>query len=148
MQSGSTEFIRKFQQLDLSSYEVLLLRPPTNAYPIKQQFYVNQDFVALGDVNVTDYTKYAEKDNDTGNDFFAHYPGNLDGVSLETTHCLIYLAAKRHNNEQNPPFIFVSGVVDRYTMFSTDVSPKIYAQNVSGAQNAGVAVALIISQLI
>lgn len=146
--SGSTDFIKTLQAEDLSKYEPLLLCPPTNPSPLKQHFYVNENYIALGDVNVTDYTKYTEKDKETGIDFFKHYFGNVDGLSLETTHCLIYLAAKNYLNNVNPPFIFVSGVVDRYTMFSTDVNPKVYAQNVSGAHNAGVAVTYIISNFI
>ncbi|WP_372641580.1 hypothetical protein [Ancylomarina sp.] len=66
---------------------------------------------------------------------------------METTHCLIYKTAKKHLNYQNPPFLFVSGEVDRFTQFAMDVNPKVYAQNVSGAHNAGVAVAVIISIL-
>jgi|GEM_PF-1083347 len=148
MNSGSSDVIKILQQSDLSSYEQLLLCPPTNPSPVNQHFYVDENYIALGDVNVTDYTKYTEKDRDTGEEFFAGYPGNIDGVSLETTHCLIYLTARDYNNNQNPPFMFVSGVVDRFTMFSTDVSPKVYAQNVTGAHNAGAAVALIIWKLL
>jgi hypothetical protein len=121
--------------------------PAHQPFAAGQHFYVNENYIALGDVNVTDYTKYTEKDLETGEDFFAKYLGNIDGVSLETTHCLIYLTAKDYNNNQNPPFMFVSGVVDRYTKFDEDVRPKVYAQNVSGAHNAGVAVAYIIAKL-
>jgi hypothetical protein len=148
MSSGSNEFIKNLQKADYTSYEQLLLCPPINPSPIQQHFFVDENYIALGDVNVTDYTKYTQKDKETGDEFFGRYPGNIDGVSLETTHCLIYLAAKKYNNNQNPPFMFVSGVVDRFTMFADDVSPKVYAQNVTGAHNAGVAVALIISRLI
>lgn len=147
MESGSTSFIEYLQKVDLTQYEQLLLCPPTNPSPLGQHFYINEEYIALGDVNVTDYTLYTQKDTETGKEFFANYPGNVNGVSLETTHCLIYLSAKDFNNNQNPPFIFVSGVVDRFTMFNTDVNPKVYAQNVSGAHNAGVAVAYIIQQL-
>ncbi|MBP1638749.1 MAG: hypothetical protein H6Q17_332 [Bacteroidetes bacterium] len=144
--SGSTAFIDTLNPADLNQYDTLLLCPPTNPSPENQQFYINNGYVALGDVNVTDYTKYTAKDMETGDDFITHYPDNVNGVSLETTHCLIYLSAKNYL-QQNPPFIFISGVVDRYTKFSQDVNPKVYAQNVSGAHNAGVAVAYIISKL-
>lgn len=146
--SGSTNFIENLQSDDLSKYEHLLLTPPTNPSPLKSHFYVNKDYIALGDVNVTDYKKYTTKDTESGDDFFKHEEGNINGLSLETTHCLIYLSAKKHLQNQNPQFIFVSGVVDRYTKFSTDVNPKVYAQNVTGAQNAGIAVAYIISKFI
>ena len=143
--SCSNNVIEKLQNKDLSAYETLLLCPPNNPSPVNQHFYVNQNFIALGDVNVTDYTKYTEKDKETGEDFFAHYPGNRNGMSLETTHCLIYLAAKDYLNQENPPFIFISGITDRYTKFSSDVNPTVYAQNVTCAQNAGVALAYILS---
>ncbi|MBA2861029.1 hypothetical protein [Methanococcus maripaludis] len=173
MGSGSNKFIRKLQNVDfkdkepihpfslrvhnyaIENYvasvdfkdkEQLLLCPSTNPSPLGQHIYVNENYIALGSVNVTEYTKYAEEDKKTGNYFFAQYPGDIDGASLETTHCLIYLAAKNYL-EQDPPFMFVSGIVDRYVGFDEDVGPKTYAQNVSGAHNAGVAVAHIISKL-
>jgi hypothetical protein len=144
--SGSTTFLDTLNQTELNQYDTLLLCPPINPSPENQRFYIDKGYIALGDVNVTDYTKYTAKDMETGNDFVTRYPNNVNGVSLETTHCLIYLAAKDYL-KKNPPFIFVSGVVDRYTKFSQDVNPKVYAQNVSGAHNAGVAVAYIISKL-
>jgi hypothetical protein len=148
LKSSSTDFIEKLQQTNFSSIEELLLSPPINPSPINQHIYVNKDYIALGDVNVTDYTKYNEKDKETGDDFTSKYMGSINGVSLETTHCLIYLAGKNYNNNNPLPFMFVSGVVDRFTMFADDVNPKVYAQNVTGAHNAGVAVAYIISKLV
>ena len=147
MESGSTTFIDQLKAVDFTDYSQLMLCPPTNPALEGQQVYVDKDFVALGDVNVTDYSLYAQKDGETGAAFAAHYPHDPNGVSLETTHCLIYKAAKDHLKKHKPPFIFVSGEVDRYKMFAIDVNPKVYAQNVSGAHNAGVAVALIVSLL-
>lgn len=147
LSAGSPDRIKALFTDDWSTYEPILLCPPTNPSPLKQHFYANEDYVALGDVNVTDYRKYTEKDTETGRDFEANYPENVDGLSLETTHCLIYLSAKEYLNNEEPPFMFVSGVVDRFTKFSIDVNPKNYAQNVSGAHNAGVAVARLISKL-
>ncbi|MCZ4694613.1 hypothetical protein DWB61_06125 [Ancylomarina euxinus] len=147
LESGSTSFIEQLKIVDFSPYNQLMLCPPTNPSTNSQQIYVDKNFIALGDVNVTDYTQYAQKDGETGSAFKAHYPNNENGVSMETTHCLIYKAAKNHLNNQNPPFLFVSGEVDRFTQFATDVNPKVYAQNVSGAHNAGVAVAIIVSML-
>ena len=146
--SGPNDFLKDLQGTDFSPYEQLLLCPPINPSPLKQHIYAHENYTGLGDVNVTDYTKYAQRDRETGDEFFAKYPGDVDGMSLETTHCLIYLTAKAFNKNQAPPFLFVSGIVDRYTMFNSDVAPKVYAQNVSGAHNAGVAVAYIVSQLV
>lgn len=118
--------------------ESALLCPPTNPAPDGQRFYLHPDFCAIGDINVTNYAEYGAKDAAAGKAF---KDASLSlGVSLETTHGLIYAAARDHFMEQDPPFLFVSGVVDRFTQFSLDVK-KIYAQNTTGAHNAGVAVA-------
>lgn len=148
LSSSAGGFLSRLQTDDLSPFETLLLCPPTNPSPLKQHFYVDEQYVALGDVNVTDYTKYAEKDKETGDDYLSATNKDVNGLSLETTHGLIYLSAKNYMNNQTPPFIFISGVVDRYTQFATDVNPKVYAQNVSGAHNAGVATAYVLSKLI
>ncbi|MDE5422485.1 hypothetical protein L3073_09735 [Ancylomarina sp. DW003] len=145
--SSKTDFIDELKNIDFNVYNQLMLCPPTNPAPNGQKVYIDKDFIALGDVNVTDYAKYAEKDKQTGAAFTVSYPTNQNAVSLETTHCLIYKAAKDHLNGQNPPFMFVSGEVDRFTQFAIDVDPKAYAQNVSGAHNAGVVIAKIISVL-
>jgi len=147
LESSSTDFIEKLKAVDFSSYSQLMLCPPNHPAPDGQRFYVDKNFIALDDVNVTDYKLYAKKDGETGEAYTSKYPEDANVVSLDTTHCLIYLTAKKHLNGQNPPFMFVSGEVDRFKMFATDVDPKVYAQNVSGAHNAGVAVAYIISQL-
>lgn len=148
LSSGAADLLGNLQKTDFTPYEQLLLCPPTNPSPLGQHVYVDKNYIALGDVNVTDYRKYTEKDKETGQKFLAAYPGNVNGISLETTHCLIYLSARNHMMGQEPPFVFISGVADRYTMFSADVDPKGYAQNVSGAHNAGVVVAYLISQLV
>ncbi len=147
LESRQTELIDHLKVFDFKQYDQLMLCPPINPAPNGQQVYVDKNYIALGDVNVMDYTKYTEKDKETGAAFSEKYPKNNNAVSLETTHCLIYKAAKDHLKGQNPPFMFVSGEVDRFTKFSVDVAPKAYAQNVSGAHNAGVVIAKIISML-
>lgn len=143
--AGSTDLIASiFNQY--SSVESLFMTPPVNPSEKGIKVYWHKDYIALGDVNVTDYKKYGLKDKETGEDFFGKYPGNSKGVSLETTHCLIYKAAKDYMG-QNPPFVFVSGVVDRYLQFKADVSTREYAQNIVGAHNAGIVVAWILSSL-
>ncbi|MBP2144433.1 hypothetical protein J2127_001616 [Methanococcus voltae] len=146
MSSCSNDYIRELEEVDFNNYKGLMLSPPNNPSTVETPVYVSENYVALGSVNVTDYNLYSTKDKETAKDFFSNYPGSHDGVSIETTHCLIYLAAKDYLCS-NPPFMFVSGIVDRFVCFHEDVDPTPYAQNVSGAHNAGVAVAYIISQL-
>ena len=135
------------KNLASENLEAALLCPPINPATNRQSIYVDAAYVCIGDVNVTDYTEYPKKDNEAGQSFQTMCPGNTNGVSVETTHGLIYATA--HNYFQgNPPFLFVSGVVDRFTKFKDDVSPKVYAQNVTGAHNAGVVIAQLVSILL
>jgi len=128
--------------------ESLLLTPPTNPGPSGIHVYNDIEFIALSDVNVTNYEEYEVKDKATGDAFKQHCPENQCGVSLETTHGLIYAQAMESvSHGSPPPFAFISGIVDRYLHFSTDVNPKPYAQNVSGAHNAGVVVACLVESL-
>jgi hypothetical protein len=62
-------------------------------------------------------------------------------VSLETTHGLIRAQAGAC------PFLFVSGIVNRFQRFGTDVAPRADAQNTVGAHNAGVVVSWMLSSL-
>lgn len=142
---NSSVRLDRFRSDALKNIETLLLCPPTNPATNGQHIYINESYVAIGDINVTDYTEYEKKDKAAGDAFVKYCPGNPNGVSLETTHGLIYATARDHF-QGDPPFAFVSGVVDRYTCFNTDVNPKIYAQNVSGAHNAGVAVASMVAE--
>jgi hypothetical protein len=94
------------------------------------------DYVALGDLNVTKYTEYAAKDEETLKAFTDRYNVSL-ASSLETTHGLI-------RKQSDAPFIFVSGISDRVGHFDDEVGPRTYAQNTSAAHNAGVVVAWIL----
>jgi hypothetical protein len=95
--------------------------------------------VALGTVNVTDPRFYAEKDQSTIEAFAALGQG-ANAVSLETTHGLIRMRA-------DCPFLFVSGIVNRFQRFGTDLAPRVDAQNTAGAHNAGVVVTWMLSSL-
>ena len=142
----------KAKNRDFSS---LLLSPPTNPTGKTRQMYIDADHAALGSINVTDYTLYTQKDEETASDYLRACGSDSDkykGASLETTHGLIYAITLDCLREASfgkitvPPFIFISGVVDRYLKFDEDVNPTVYAQNVSGAHNAGVAVAFALQQ--
>lgn len=147
LKAGTTELIESIFEQYNEKVTDLFLCSRRNASNIGPKIYWSKDFIALGDVNVTDYRKYAVKDKKTGEDFFNKYKDNVDGLSVETTHCLIYKAAKDYL-KTNPPFVFVSGIVDRYLKFEDDVKPNDYAQNTIGAHNAGITVAWILSKVI
>lgn len=94
------------------------------------------DYVALNSINVTDYSEYEAKDNETLCAYHQHCSDD-NRRSLETTHGLIRVAAG-----ENAPFLFVSGIVDRVGHFDDDVSDTPCSQNTVGAYNAGVTVGL------
>jgi hypothetical protein len=96
--------------------------------------------VALGTVNVTNPSDYAAKDELTVQAFDALGTSGA-AVSLETTHGLIRVEAR------DCPFIFVSGIVNRFQRFGTDVAPRADSQNTAGAHNAGVVVSWMLSSL-
>lgn len=96
--------------------------------------------VALGTINVTNPADYAAKDPLTIQAFQSLGPKAIP-VSLETTHGLI------RANAGNSPFLFVSGIVNRFQQFGTDVAPRQDVQNTVGAHNAGVVVAWMLSSL-
>ena len=92
------------------------------------------DLVALGDVNVTQYAKYAAADLETLSAYNASGTGRPVG-SLETTHAVIRASL-------GDQFIYVSGIVNRFGRLDEDVGGPGFnsAQNFAGAYNAGVAV--------
>ena len=97
------------------------------------------DYVALGDLNVTNYTEYTGKDEETLKAFTDKYNISL-ARSLESTHGLI-------RKQSNSPFIFVSGITDRVGHFDDEVGLRPYAQNTSAAHNAGVVVAWMLPRI-
>lgn len=99
------------------------------------------DYVALNSINVTDYSEYEDKDNETL-DTYNQNCSDDNCRSLETTHGLIRVAAG-----ENAPFLFVSGVVDRVGHFDDDVSDTPCSQNTVGAYNAGVTVAWMLASI-
>lgn len=135
------------EKLKADILKTALLSPPTNPAINGQHIYASNEYIAIGDINVTDYSEYSTKDKEAGESFITNCPCNTNGVSLETTHGLIYATA-RYYFKSDPPFLFVSGVVDRFTMFKEDVNPKAYAQNVTGAHNTGVVIAQFVAALL
>jgi hypothetical protein len=98
--------------------------------------YIN---VALGAVNVTDYSEYGLIDPLTAKKFWSK-PRDAKAASIETTHCIIRIQCES-------PFLFVSGIVDRFGYFDQDVNPRSHAQNTAAAHNAGVVVSWLLSRM-
>lgn len=98
--------------------------------------YIN---VALGAVNVTDYSEYGLIDPLAAKIFWSK-PRDGKATSIETTHGIIRV-------QSDSPFLFVSGIVDRLGCFDQDVNPRSHAQNTAAAHNAGVTVSWLLSTL-
>lgn len=101
----------------------------------QRSLVAEHDLVSLGDVNVTDYSKYATADAATLRAFAGAKMGLAAG-SLETTHAVIRATL-------GDRFLFISGIVNRFGRFDEDVGGPGFnsAQNYAGAYNAGVALA-------
>jgi hypothetical protein len=103
--------------------------------------WVVADFnnVALGAVNVTDYSEYGLIDPLAAKIFWSK-PREGKAASIETTHGIIRV-------QSDSPFLFVSGIVDRFGYFDQDVNPRSHSQNTAAAHNAGVVVSWLLSRL-
>jgi hypothetical protein len=100
---------------------------------------VNYDYVALADINVTNYKDYAWADSKVVDAYRALNSANPIG-SLETTHAVIRACTAA-------PFMFVSGITDRVGYFDQEVAPAPYGQNFVAAHNAGLAISYIIPRI-
>ena len=115
-----------------------LLPVPIN--PDKNPGYAaHYDYVALADVNVTNYADYSWADPQVVQAF--HKLGSPYPIgSLETTHAVIRAYARA-------PFMFASGITDRVGHFDDEVTPAAYGQNFVAAHNAALAIAFMIPLL-
>ncbi|MGA2605182.1 MAG: hypothetical protein ABSG14_13220 [Verrucomicrobiia bacterium] len=120
------------------SVKARFLVPPLNPAPTGR-LLADQDFVAIGEFNVTDYSEYDKTDQQTLDAYRSSNDPNL-GKSLETTHGLI-------RSQSEAPFIFVSGIYDRVGHFEEEVSPRLYSQKTTAAHNAGVVVAWMLPKI-
>jgi hypothetical protein len=118
--------------------EKRLLKPFLNpATDIRLLLEQNQ--VALSNVNVTSSGEYDDKDKEGV--AAVEKSGTTNPItSIETTHGIIRLLA-------DCPFLFVSGITDRMGFFNADVIPRKESQNYTCAFNAGIAVAWMIPEL-
>ena len=135
----SATIFERVRSMDVSSALNRFLPAPLNPSP-RVEISIGLGHVALGTINVTNPADYATKDQLTLQ-VFKTLGTTASPVSLETTHGLIRVYSG------DCPFLFVSGIVNRFQQFGTDVAPKQHAQNTVGAHNAGVVVSWMLSSL-
>jgi hypothetical protein len=135
---------------DKSSVPNRFARTPNNPAPV-MDVLADQQAVAVGSVNVTDYRQYDDADRDAMNSFYTNANG-APALSLETTHGLIravYGVAKPDSDSRTAlPFMFISGITDRIGHFAQDVGANEYAQNFVASHNMGVVLASIIPNVV
>lgn len=138
-------FFDSFPTSMLQSAQKSLLRPFLHPSD-KIQLIINKDFVAVGTVNVTNYNEYGLSDPAA---MAAFKKANISQPvgSAETTHGVIRLMC-------DAPFVFMSGITDRFKQFDTDVdgvdfqgNVKTTAQNFTAAFNIGVALSCLLPQI-
>ena len=110
--------------------EQRMLAAPVNPAPLRTVF-TDYTYVAVADVNVTNYANYVWADPQAVDAY--HASGALAPIgSVETTHAVIRECS-------TAPFFFVSGIANRVGFFGEENAPRDYAQNFVAAHNAGVA---------
>lgn len=122
----------------LSEIESRMIPAPLTSWSAKHGVQVDAGLVAVGNVNITDYTEYATRDP------LAVRAALNAGLgtrlaSLETTHGLIRM-------QSDAPFIFVSGIVNTVGCFA-EMRKFDKAQNFVGAHNAGLLIAWLFGGL-
>jgi hypothetical protein len=101
--------------------------------------HCNSNFVAVSTVNVTDFKEYAIKDRET---ILALANAGVTAPvgSVETTHGVIRV-------QSNAPFMFITGIPNRFGKFDDDMGGKPEAQNYVAGFNAGIAAAYLLPVL-
>ncbi len=108
--------------------------PELRSPAAKLELIIDADATAVSEVNVVDYNDYGKFDEESVNLATA---AGARPVSIETTHGVI-------RSILGEPFIFISGITDRFGMFNEDVTTPAntaYPQNLVAAHNAGLTVA-------
>lgn len=135
----SEALFERIQAMDVTSALSRFLPVPLNPSS-SVDISIGMGDVALGTINVTNPADYTTRDPLTIKAFNALETAATP-VSLETTHGLLRVASG------DCPFLFVSGLVNRFQRFGTDVVPRLSPQNTVGAHNAGVVVTWLLSSL-
>lgn len=102
---------------------------------------MRSDFTAVGDVNVTDYTKYKLTDPEAV-DACRKADSSVVIASVETTSALI------RAKTDPAPFLFISGIANEFGYFNRDVSDTEYAENFAASHNMGVVLAWLLPALV
>jgi hypothetical protein len=105
------------------------------------QILIDPKYVAVGDVNVTNYQQYPISDPQALAACLAADPNATIG-SIETTSALI------RSLVEPASFLFISGIVNDMGQLSRDVNPTEYAQNFVGAHNAGIVLAALLPMIV
>jgi hypothetical protein len=135
----SDAIFERIRSMDVTSALSRFLPVPLNPSS-SVDISIGRGDVALGTINVTNAADYATKDPLTLQAFEALTTAATP-ISLETTHGLI------RAQSGDCPFLFISGIVNRFQRFGTDVVPRLSPQNTVGAHNAGVVLAWMLSSL-
>lgn len=98
------------------------------------------NYIAVGDLNITNYDDYVWADPMALKDCLENNPTYPVG-SLETTHGLI-------RSMSEAPFLFVSGITNRLGYLNQEQAPRSIAQNFAAAHNAGVALAWLLPLIV
>jgi hypothetical protein len=112
------------------------LIPAPNYATIPPVFVPAANYVALSDLNITNYDDYVWADPMALNDCLAKNPAYPVG-SVETTHGLV-------RSMSDAPFLFLSGITNRLGHLNQEQAPRAVAQNFVAAHNAGIALAWLL----
>jgi hypothetical protein len=94
------------------------------------------NYIALGNLNITNYDDYVWADPMALKNCLTTNPTFPVG-SVETTHGLI-------RSMSEAPFLFLSGITNRLGYLNQEQAPRAVAQNFAAAHNAGVALAWLL----
>ncbi len=135
-----------FQNSTLQSAQKSLLRPFLHPSE-KITLLINKNYVAVGSVNITNYAEYSLADS-AAMEAFKKAGISVPAGSVETTHGVIRLMC-------DAPFMFMSGITDRFQHFDDDVdgkdsdgNVKTTAQNYTAAFNIGVVLSIVLPTIV
>lgn len=132
------DFFRTIGEEFRFSAEARFIKPPLNPVDSPRILAVH-GHVALGVVNITNYSDYAWADAAAINLYNQGNFGYSIG-SMETTHGLIRM-------QSEAPFLFVSGIANRLGVFDYETGSRSYAQNFAAAHNAGITLLWLLPEI-
>lgn len=118
---------------------VSLLMSPVPCNPAEPAVIAAANYIALGDINITNYDDFAWADAAAFEQCRKDNPSHPVG-SVETTHGLIRLMT-------DAPFLFLSGITNRLGYFDQEQATNSISQNNIAAHNAGLVLAWLLPQI-